>query len=221
MNLNQLKATELRWMATHNCEHGHKFITHPKCYERFKANGEPVERIGFYDIETSNLNADFGLMLSYAVKERKGNVQHGLITPEELNSPAQDSRLVRELITILQTYDRIVGFYSRKFDLPYIRTRAMAHDIHFPGFGEIKHTDLWAWVKFKMKLHSNRLAVAAPFLNIPAKGHQLNGKIWTRALAGHKPSLKWILEHNIEDVHSTEQLFERLLPFNRLTNTTI
>ena len=214
-----MTAKELRWMASHNCPHGHKFIEHPRCYEKHIAGTIPPERIGFLDIETSNLSADFGIMLSYAVKEHNGKVFSGLIKPQELNTPDQDKRLVTELVDIMEKFDRVVTFYGRKFDIPYIRTRALSHGVYFPGFGSLKHTDLYYWAKFKMKLHSNRLAVVAPFLNIPAKGHVLDGNTWTRALAGHQKSLDYILIHNIEDVISTEQLFERLLPFHKLTNT--
>lgn len=206
-------------MATHNCPHGHKFIEHPTCYEKYLHGKIPPEKIGFFDIETSNLNASFGLILSFAVKERGGKVISSVITPEELGTPAQDKRITMEAIEAMDKFDRIVGFYSRKFDIPYIRTRAMAHNVRFFEFREKKHTDIYWWARFKMKMHSNKLGVVAPFLGIEAKNHQLEGPIWTRALAGHKPSLKYILTHNIEDVHSTEALFERLLPFNQLTNT--
>jgi len=212
MELSQIKKADLIWMAKHKCKHGHSYITHPQCY----ALDHPVveERVGIYDIECSNLSASFGIILSYAVKEWHGKVTGRCITPRELKSKDQDKALVKECIAELAHYDRLVGFYSSRFDGPFIRTRAMAHNLKFPGQGMApKQTDLWFQVRGKMKLHSNRLQVACDFLGIPSKQHKLDGLLWTKALSGDGDSLKYIMEHNFEDVVSTEKLLDRLKPF--------
>lgn len=218
MNLAKLSKVELVWMSRHFCAHGHTYLAHPQCY---KKEALKTEKIAFLDIECSNLDANFGIILSYILKEWKGKTSGRCITPHELKSPDQDKRLVSECISGLENFDRIIGFYSARFDIPFVRTRSMAHNLHFPGFGTIRHTDLWFHVRSKMKLNSNRLQVVCDFLDIPAKAHKLDGLIWTKALSGDKKALDFIYTHNVEDGISTELLFERLLPFMRLTNTTM
>lgn len=216
MNLAKLRKDEIVWMSQHYCRHRHTYIQHPGCYE---IETQPPEKLGFIDIETGNLDADFGIIISWAIKERGGKTYGRLITPEELRSPDMDKQVVSSCISKMREFDRLIGFYSGRFDIPFIRTRAMSHNLSFPEFGEIRHTDLWLWVRSKMRLHRNRLGVACTFLGIPAKEHRMNPVQWTRALAGDKKSLKYIYIHNLEDVESTELLFERLLPFHRLTRT--
>jgi len=204
------------WMAKHKCKHGHSYLEHPSCYT---GEEKPPEKVGFLDIECSNLSANFGIILSYAIKERNGKVRGRVITPEELKSKGQDKTLVSECIRDMEKFDRLIGFYSSRFDFPFVRSRAMVHGVHFPGYGEIKQTDLWFWVRGKLRLNSNRLQSACDFLGIPSKGHKLDGLLWTKALSGDKKALAFIYTHNIEDVYSTEELFERMLPFHRMTNT--
>lgn len=218
-SLKQLKKAELIWLATHRCKHGHTYIEHLNCA---KQDGvyppEEPERIGFIDIETSNLSADFGIILSYAIKELDGKIFSRVITPEELKSKIQDRGVVSECVARMEDFDRLIGFYSSRFDIPYIRSRALAGGISFPNQGEIKHTDLWFSARSKMKLHRNRLQVVCDFLSIPSKDHKLDGLRWTKALTGDKKALKHILIHNQEDVVSTELAYKKLRPFFKLTN---
>ena len=80
MNLRQLAKDDLVYMATTRCKHRHLLIEHPQCYKR------KPERLGFLDIESSNLDADFGIVLSYCIKRYNGSIIANLITQEELRS---------------------------------------------------------------------------------------------------------------------------------------
>jgi uncharacterized protein YprB with RNaseH-like and TPR domain len=209
----------LRWMAANQCKHGRNYLSHYHCY--VSEGREIKERIGFLDIEASNLKANFGIMLSYCIKDQGGKIYSRVITPEELKSTNHDKNLTASCVADIQKFDRIVGFYSSGYDVPFIRSRAMAHGLQFPKRGVIKHTDIWFWVRGKLKLHSNRLQHACDFLDIPSKGHKLNGGMWTKALTGDVKSLNYILTHNKEDVVATEMLYDKLLPFCTLTGVSL
>ena len=60
--LHRLKKQELVWLATHRCRHRHLYIEHYNCYLKEHPDRE---KIGFLDIESSNLDGDYGIMLSY------------------------------------------------------------------------------------------------------------------------------------------------------------
>lgn len=176
----------------------------------------PNERVGFLDLETSNLKADFGIILSYCIKDWKGKILCDTITQEELRSNGEDKNITRKCIRDMKKFDRIVTFFGRYFDIPFLRSRALKHGLSFPLYREIWHTDVWFWVRKDLKLHGNRLQFACDFLDIPSKAHKLHGGMWTKALTGRKAALRYILTHNKEDVESLEQVFEKLLPFNKL-----
>ena len=224
INLNRLKKDEILWLFNHTCRHNHRYTEHPQCFlEEYKDSGEIHEKIGFIDIETSNLDADFGYIFCYSLKERGGELKHRCMTPREIRSYKFDKGVVRQFLKDIESYDRLVGYYSkdRRFDVPYLRTRALKWGLDFPGWKDYLFTDAFDLVKPKLKLHRNRLEVACDLLGIPSKEHRLNPEVWQRAQAGSKQALDYIQIHCDEDVISLEQVFERLNIFGRIGKTSI
>lgn len=209
---------DLLRMSLTTCKHGHSVLAHPKCFAR-DAGQEDV--IGFFDIEATELDAETGVLLSYAIKTKDGVVKANVITKDEILSLDQDKRLVRECVEDIRRLDRVVGYYSAGYDLPFVRTRALYHGIDFPKWKEIWHTDLWQIVRKKLKLKRNSMQRACDLLGIESKGHRFDIKVWKRALYGDKAALDAVLIHNIEDVHSTEALWDRLIEYANLTKTSI
>ena len=205
-----------RWRF--RCIHGHSGIEHQSCY--FKKQGV-TERIGFFDLETSNLKATFGYVLSFCIKQPKGKIIKRVLTSDEVRGGILDRNLCSDFIKAIQQFDRLIGYYSVRFDAPFIRTRCVSWGLDFPKYGELKHKDLYDIVRNKFSLHSNRLSAACEFFGIPAKGHRLNPKVWNRAMAGSQRDLNYILTHNIEDVISTELLWDKVCCYSKINNTSI
>lgn len=180
------------------------------------------ERIGFFDIESSNLKANIGNMISWAMKPMGGPVRFECWTRREAtNWKKMDRRIMKLLIKELQNYDLIVTYYGTGFDLKFMRTRAMIMELPgFPEFGVLKHFDLYYAVRNKMSLYSNRLAVATAALGIEGKT-PLPASIWGPARLGDKKALEDIKVHNIEDVKILEELYHRVLPYVQVTRKSI
>lgn len=217
-NLANMKKTEIVARSFFRCFHGHDGLSHPNCYSEEKGI---KEKLGFLDIEASNLNADFGFVLSYCIKIEDGEVITNLIKPEEITNGTFDTRLMKELCDHIRGFDRILTYYGARFDIPFVRTRCIFHKIPFPVYQEVKHTDVYDIAKRKLNLHSKRLGVICDFFDIPAKGHSMKPAIWNRCCAGHMPSLNYVLTHNIEDVECLETLYHRIRDYARLTDTSI
>lgn len=200
------------------------YLEHYGCFVREKPADSPLtERIGFMDIESSNLKASFGIVLSYCIKEAGGNLISNVITPAELRDGIFDKRLLEEFNRDLKPFHRIVVYWGkdRRHDLPFLRTRALKWGIPFPLYKEIFVVDLYDWARNKLSLHSYRLETVCRELGIPAKEHPLTGEIWIKALAGDKEALNYILIHNQEDVICLEPLYKRLEPFVRNSKVSI
>ena len=71
LNIFALGKSEKKARAVFRCIHRHNGFDHPNCYDTEKGI---IEKIGFLDIETSNLNADFGYVLSYCIKKLDGEI---------------------------------------------------------------------------------------------------------------------------------------------------
>ena len=217
----KIKKKDLIWLSLHKCKHRHSFLEHYECF--LKEMPRQEERIGFLDIEASQLNADFGFILCYAIKERKGPIILRVATPKEIRSGEPDKRILKQFVTDARTFDRLVVYYGtdHRFDIPFLRTRALYYGLNFPSLREIKVTDVYPMVRNKLRLHRNRLESAIKFFGIPGKEHELLPGVWMRATVGDKKAIDWIAKHNIEDVESLEKLFELLVPFVNVIDASI
>jgi uncharacterized protein YprB with RNaseH-like and TPR domain len=166
--------------------------------------------VGFFDLETSNLNANWGIILSYCILGDDGVLYKQLIKPKNIFSGDFDKNVCTQFCEDARKFDRLIGWYSERFDAPYARTRCLYHNLDFPIYKEIKHTDAWRVARNKLKLHSNRLGVVAPFFGIAAKDHPLNPNIWLKCLSGNQEALDFVLTHNIEDVESLKKVWHRI-----------
>lgn len=175
------------------------------------------ERIGYFDIETDHLKADFGKVLSWVIKEAgKRRYDWALITREELWSADEDKRLIRELMDCLRKYTVIVTYYGTRFDFPFVRTRALSHGFDFIPHGEIHHRDLYYKVRNKLCLHRNRLEVACEHLGIQGKT-QVKPAIWQAAKRGDERALQYVKRHNFADVRILERLHQKIARYTAST----
>jgi len=227
INLLTLKKDELQWLIKHKCRHNHRYIEHMNCFEEERDSliDCPIqpERIGFLDIETLGLTANWGYIFSYCIKELDGRLYKRVLTPKEIRGYVFDNRLLQDFNKDIKYFDRVIVYWGkdRRHDLPFLRSRALRWKVDFPLYREVYVTDLYDMVKAKLKLHNNRLMTACRFLKIPVKQHPLEEDIWLKAMAGHKQSLDYIGIHNEEDVISTEALWKKLHNFTRASKTSI
>lgn len=214
----KLKHKEIVWLARHRCRHYHTYLEHYQCY--LKEN--PLkEKIGFFDIETSNLQADFGIIYCYCLKEYgKNKIYERLITKQELNS-CLDKKVVEQCIKDLSRFDRIVGFYSSRFDNGFVRTRAVALNIPFPEYGELIHNDIYYIVRNKFRIHRNRLEDACRVLVGKTRKTHLDAHHWIKGLQGNKESLTYILEHCRGDVRDLEDLYNKIINYSKKQDKSI
>lgn len=200
---------------TKYCKHGHKYCEHPNCF----LNEQQKERVGYLDIETNGLNANFHIMLSYAIKEGGSKKIYGrTITQKEKMSKTIDKKIIQECVRDMLKFDRIITYYGTRFDIPFLRTRALRWNItEFPLYGLVKHTDAYYIAKYKLKLHSYRLGAVTRILDIKGKDF-VDGDYWiSGALQGDPKAMKYIWEHNKKDVVILEKAYKKLEGYT-LTN---
>lgn len=220
MRIDELTKKELVNRLKFKCKHHHNGVRHPQCYKDLLGS---IERIGFLDIEATNLNADFGYILSYCILGDDNRLVKRRVSSEDIKRYRFDKPLMSQLCKDIREYDRVVVYYGKdyRFDLPFIRTRAEKYGLDFPGYRELVVTDVYDMAKTKLRLHRNRLQNVCEHLGIESKGHPLKPEIWQRANAGEEKALDYILTHNIEDVYSLKAVFDKLLKYVRLARTSI
>ena len=216
--LRGMKKDDILKASVKFCKHGHNFLEHPQCFTDLV----PKEKIGFLDIESSNLNADFGFIISYAIKDAdSGEVIGRVLTPKEILSKAKDKYRIGEAADDIIKFDRIVTYYGARFDVPFLRTRAVKWGSDFPVWKVVSHTDAYFIVRNRFHLSRNRLETACRFFKIAAKTHPMEPDQWQDAMSGDKAALKYIWDHNVEDVHSLHELWNLINEFSQLTKTSM
>jgi len=217
--VHRLKKAEIVQLARGRCKHGHSFLAHYNCW--VDEHPEAQEKIGFLDIESTNLKADFGIILSWCLVPMNGDViMERSITAKELKT-VLDRNVVEAAIKTISQFDRIVGHYSTRFDLPFLRSRALANKLDFPKYGQIKTADTWLMAKYKLKISSNRLENVARFLFGETEKTRIDSLHWTRALMGNKEALDYILDHCRRDVRDLKRVYLSLMDFSRRADNSI
>ena len=176
--------------------------------ERYSTGNDMT--IGYLDIETTGFSANIDIMLSWCLKGRGDkNVAGAWISRKELMSENQDARIVELLVEEMNKYDVIFTYYGTRFDIPFIRTRALHHKTYFPMYRQKSHKDLYYVVKSKLKLHRSSLMAATEFFGIGGKTRVLP-EHWAKARWGDEKSMKYIYDHNVADVVILEKLHRKL-----------
>lgn len=215
-----------------SCIHRHSIEEHPACFIQNQIIDKrqdksvpwyllPNMQIGYLDIETDNLKADFGTMLSWAIRFKGSDTTKvDYITKKELFDGSTDKRIIESLIDTLKQVKIVVTYYGTGFDIPFSRAKALHYDLEFPSYADLYHFDIYYSVKSKLGISSKSLASACDYLNITGKT-PLDKETWRRAKYGDPTAIQIVLEHNVADVDILEQLHNKLSPFSKWTKRSI
>lgn len=165
-----------------------------------------------FDLETTNLNANYGYILCMAWKHLGESKVHCISidqTASFAKDPTSDKLLVQAAAKALADSDIVVGWYSSRFDWPFLQSRLLTHGL--PSMPPTPHVDLWRTAKYQMKLNSNRLASVSEFLGLEEKT-PIRSREWIRAMSGHRKSIKYVIDHCKQDIVVLEQAYLRMRP---------
>ena len=162
---------------------------------------------------------------SWCIKDGASSTIHNsVLTKDDIDSAKlgqEDKRIVKELIECLGQYDRIVTYYGKNFDVPFIRARALIDGIRFPNYGTLLHTDLYFVIRSRFKLSSKRLENACRVLLGKTQKTRINTAYWRAAVRGCKKALDYVVNHNKYDVLDLEKLYKKVINFSKKNDQSI
>ena len=188
---------------------------------KLRAQGEEEDIVGVLDIETSNLKADVGWMLSWAIYyPHEERTVWDVIKRRHILNYKTDHYICKSLVEELTNVDLLITFYGTNFDLDFARTRCLMEGLDFPEFAEKRHRDVFFMGRSKLATHRKSLKAISEALGIPGKT-PVPLAVWRKAALGHAESLEYVLEHNIADVEVTWEVYQVLKPFSKYKQSSI
>jgi uncharacterized protein YprB with RNaseH-like and TPR domain len=166
----------------------------------------------YLDIETSSKHANEGMVVAIGLLGKgEPEVRFALTL--------QDERDVLEWFNgKLKDCDRLVTWYGTGFDIPFILTRAIVHDIDLALLAEIPMLDLYEWSRANLSFSSYSLESVARFLGI-SRGRgfkEFRGAdiltLFKLVERGDFEAQERILEHCREDLKVLKLIYERFEP---------
>lgn len=159
-----------------------------------------------FDVETSNLAADFSILLTACIKPygREPIVFRADHYHDWVDDRADDSQIVRDVAEELRKHAVVVAHFGSGFDIPFLRAKMVKHGLEPlpPMFG----IDTWRIAKQNFRVSSRRLKNLASFFDIGEK-ELVEGGLWMEAAySGSKEAMDRIVAHNIQDVLVLERL---------------
>lgn len=116
---------------------------------------------------------------------------------------------------VLNEADAVVGWNSRGFDMPHLRSEMIIHGLTPPS--PHKDIDLMVQAKKHFKFLSNRMNEVAKVLDQKGKLATGGGDLWRRLRnsKGHdlKEARQLMAEYNVRDIQLTEELYHLMKPW--------
>lgn len=183
-----------------------------------------IYKIGYLDIETSDLKADAGEMISYAVDVRdlenpkKNEIRYDFITQDDWKLAKKkrepdliDERITENLLEDMSDIDLWIGHWfigKHRHDVPFIRTRCAINSVSgFPKHKMIRYGDTQKWGSLIHRLRNNGLDTIGDAYKISIEKTHFKIKYWKlAAYYADSLSVKYIVDHNIKDVKLTHRI---------------
>jgi uncharacterized protein YprB with RNaseH-like and TPR domain len=171
-----------------------------------------------FDLETTNLSADFGVVLCAVVKPAgaKPVTFRGDTYPRWKKGRSDDQALIQAIVAELDKYDIWVAHNGAKFDVPFLRTRLLRWGNN--SLPAKKLIDPVQLARNKLRMSYNSLAQVANHLGINTKT-DVKPEHWLKAaLDGDTESMNYIVEHCIQDVLVLEKVVGALKAYSTTYN---
>ena len=135
-----------------------------------------------------------------------------LVVYHDKRNDKDDKRILKILWKFLDKADIVVTQNGQSFDIPKINARFILHGMKPPS--PVKHLDTYRIAKKVFEFTSNKLEYLTD--KLCTKYKKLSHKkfpgmsLWTECLKGNRTAWEEMKEYNVQDVLSTEELYNKL-----------
>lgn len=120
-----------------------------------------------------------------------------------------DKKMLEEFIKVMNEADLIVAHNGDQFDLPWIKTRALYHQLDmYPKYNTV---DTLKIARYQFRFPSNKLDDLADYLGLEKK-ISTNRQLWVDAVCNNdEEALRKMIEYCDQDVFVLEEVYNKLV----------
>lgn len=180
-------------------------------------------KILYFDIETTDLMAGFGIMLmvSYCYQDTPADVKCITILDDlrykDLPPEKCDKYLVSALKDLIDESDIQVAHFGSKFDIKFLQSRLLIHRLQMTDskWKTFFDTCITAWKKFKI---GGRLKVLARAMGCDNQKDELPLSVWQRSKCiGYEPyfsdAIKEMVDYCKQDTRTLYDIAQPMFPY--------
>lgn len=196
-------------------------------FDHLRNGDKSKPRILVYDLETSLVQAHVfwtgkqyihssqlmgePMIITVAYKWLGEDKVH-TITWDEEEEGFTDRRLLEEFLVVYNTADMVIGINNRNFDDRWVNARALKHGLYINTY--LKSFDIQRKAKSMFRLPGYSMKYLAEYLGVTLKQDHEGIKMWKKVQFGNpqerKEYLQKMLDYNVGDIVSTEELYYRM-----------
>ncbi|MEM4675759.1 MAG: ribonuclease H-like domain-containing protein, partial [Nitrososphaerota archaeon] len=104
-------------------------------------------RVCFLDVEATSLEADVGTIVGAGIMEDDGKFSYISVDRPEL-----EKNKLEDLLKKLEQYHIVITWNGKSFDIPFLISRAIKHNLKAESLLSIYHLDMAELVRNNLKL---------------------------------------------------------------------
>lgn len=175
-------------------------------------------RILHWDIEATDLNANWGTLLCVGYKWSDENYARVISITDTDKFKLGNSKWVEGEKEVLERFSEIFDeadahctWYGARYDLPFLNTKSVFYGLPVLC-QDTPHIDLWRTSRYQLKLNNNRLQTCGDYFFHNTLKTRIQPAIWRKASVGDKKSLSYVVQHCGADVYELERMYFKLRP---------
>lgn len=122
-----------------------------------------------------------------------------------------DKAIITKVSKVIEKADEIIAHNGDRFDIPWLRTRALYHRIPFAS--RVPSVDTLKEARRSLRLNSNRLDYIAKFTGVGRKEDTGGFGLWKDVMTGSKDALDHMVSYCQQDVRVLEKVWSEMVPY--------
>lgn len=132
-----------------------------------------------------------------------------------VDKPEMEKNRLEDLLKKLEQYHIVITWNGKSFDMPFLISRAIKHDLKAEALLSVYHIDMAEFVRNNLKLSRTDLFHVSKFLGIKKDVTTLGQDVpslYVKAIKGDKAAIRVIKNHCKDDLNVLRLVFLKLKP---------